>query len=288
MMIDTVRGVLRVRKWPKKRGPPRSELQRWWVDWFKQANRLAKYADPMSQARAIEMTKGSGLYPRDILLKAMRGRLYTWADQDGNKWYPMAGIQDISDTLDILAQFTGGVLTRAADRWRAPTPGDPGDVLTYQGAAAGAEWQPAASGGGFAGGALATATVDQTVTSGVLTAVDFDGEVYDTASLLDPATDKTAITIPAGWEWARLNGAVRWASNSTGFRLLRFDLNGAIFPGCATHRKKANTESEDSITSPVIPVSEGDVFKLMVYQTKGSNLDLFGDPARTYFACQKL
>ncbi len=135
VMIDTVRGVLRVRKWPKKRGTPRSALQRWWIDWFRQANILAKYVDGASQALAIAMTKGSGLYPRDVLLKAMRGRLYHFTDQDGNKWFPMAGIQDISDTLDMLAQTVGSVLVRAVDRWRAAGPDVPaiGDALTYQG-----------------------------------------------------------------------------------------------------------------------------------------------------------
>ncbi len=146
-MIDTLRGVLRVRKWPKKRGTPRSALQRWWIDWFRQANILAKYVDGASQARAIAMTKGSGLYPRDVLLKAMRGRLYHFVDQDGNKWFPMAGIQDISDTLDMLAQNIGSVLVRAVDRWRAPDPGNLNDVLTYKGIAAPPVWQAPSAGG---------------------------------------------------------------------------------------------------------------------------------------------
>lgn len=149
MMVDAVRGVLRVRKWPRKRGTPRSALQRWWVDWFVQANLLAKYADPMSQARAIDMAKGSGMYPRDVLLKAMRGRLYFWADTTGWKWYSVAAQQDISESLDALAQVVGSVLVRAADRWRAPAPGLINDVLTYKGVAA-PVWQAPAGGGALA------------------------------------------------------------------------------------------------------------------------------------------
>ncbi len=149
-MVDTVRGVLRVRAWPKKRGTPKSELQRWWIDWFRQANKLAKYADPMSQARAIEITKDSGMYPRDVLLSAMRGRLYYWQDQNGKVWHPMAAVQDISQSLDVLAQNVGNVLVRAVDRWRAAGPAVPviGDALTYQGPDDPPIW--ASSGGGGA------------------------------------------------------------------------------------------------------------------------------------------
>jgi len=146
LMIDTVRGVLRVRKWPKKRGTPRSALQRFWIDWFTQANLLAKYADPMSQVRAIEMTKGTGLYPRDVLLSAMRGRLYWWADETGWKWFPMAATQDVSNSLDTLSQVIGSVLVRAVDRWRSVVGGVAGQVLTYQGDAAPPTWESAAGG----------------------------------------------------------------------------------------------------------------------------------------------
>ncbi len=147
IMVDTVRGVLRVRKWPRKRGTPKSESQRWWNDWFRQANLLTKYVDAATQRKAIELTANTGMYPRDIILKAMRGRLYIWQDQTGKVWYPMAGIQDISESLDVLAQNIGSVLVRATDRWRSAVPGTVGDVLTYQGDEAPASWEgPAATG----------------------------------------------------------------------------------------------------------------------------------------------
>ncbi len=144
-MIDTVRGVLRVRKWPRKRGTPKSAAQLYWIDWFRQANRLAKYVDGASAARAIEITAKSGMYPRDILLAAMRGRLYTWYDQNGKVWNSMAAIQDISDSLDVLAQNIGSVLVRAADRWRAPPVGNTGEVLTHKGPGLPPEWATVAA-----------------------------------------------------------------------------------------------------------------------------------------------
>lgn len=147
-MVDVYRGLIRVRAWPKRRGPPKSAAQRYWVDWFKQANLLAKYVDAATARRAIDLTKGTGMYPRDIILSAMRGRLYWITDKNGKKWFPMAAIQDISETLDILAQTIGDVLVRATDRWRAAGPALPtiGDALTYQGPAAPPIWAAAGAG----------------------------------------------------------------------------------------------------------------------------------------------
>jgi len=145
-MVDTVRGVIRVRAWPKKYGHARSALQQKWIDWFTQANRLAKYADPKTQDWAREVTKGTGLYPRDVILKLMRGRLFWFIDQYGWKWYPMAALGDISETLDILAQTPGNILVRAVDRWRNATGYAVGRVLTAQAVGTPPIW--AAPGGG--------------------------------------------------------------------------------------------------------------------------------------------
>lgn len=149
MMIDVFRGNLRIRKWPRKRGTPKSASQLFWIDWFRQANLLAKYADAASHARAIEITAKSGLYPRDVLLAAMRGRLYQWNSPDGWKWYPVAAIEDISESLDVLAQTVGSVLVRATDRWRAVVGGVIGDVLTNQGPGAPPAWVAGGGGGGI-------------------------------------------------------------------------------------------------------------------------------------------
>lgn len=82
-MVDTVRGRLRIRKWPRKRGRPKHPFTRLWNDWFKDANWIAKRADGHAQAAAIALTKGTGLYPRDIMLRAMSVGLIDLVDGDG-------------------------------------------------------------------------------------------------------------------------------------------------------------------------------------------------------------
>lgn len=287
-MVDTVRGVLRVRSWPKKPGPPKSAKQRFWIDWFTQANRLAKYVDAASAIRAIDLTAKSGLYPRDVLLAAMRGRLYHWADETGWKWYSMAAIGDISESLDVLAQNVGGVLVRALDRWRAPDPGDVGDVLTYQGDAAAPDWQPPAGGGGVFGGALVTSLSDITFDRFIDTPIPFDAEQYDTDALHD-ALDPTRLTVPTGWSRVRLTGGFEWNVDTTSSqRAMWFWKNGSGFPGKSQFTRLARLRSETCIASPPIEVVPGDFFELVGWHDKTSPKTVKGPADNTYFGMERV
>ena len=288
-MVDVVRGVLRVRKWPKKYGKPRSALQKFWVDWFTQANRLAKYVDGITAARAIEMTKGSGLYPRDVILQAMRGRLYIWTDEEGNKWYPMAAVQNISDTLDVLAQTIGSVLVRATDRWRAPDPGNPGDVLTYQGDAAPADWQPAAGGGGFLGGALVGKSSDQTIVAWTNADITFQTEAYDTASIYDPASP-TLLTVPAGFDLVRISYGMRANAGSGQVVISRVWKDANPFPGSPQIAVPASSSAiplHNAVSPPLVVVA-GEAFNLNVYNGTASTRTIDGNVDNTWFAMELL
>lgn len=77
------RGILIVSKWPRSRGKKPHPNQVKWHNWMREANRLAKYLDPEQQKLAIEYTRGTGLYPRDLLLKVMStGLVDVMDDQD--------------------------------------------------------------------------------------------------------------------------------------------------------------------------------------------------------------
>ena len=83
LIVSTFRGQMYVRAWPRKRGPSKSAQVRRQVEWFKDANALAKKLEPTQQALAIAMTKGTGLYPRDLLLRQMSDGMYDLIDEDG-------------------------------------------------------------------------------------------------------------------------------------------------------------------------------------------------------------
>ncbi len=287
MMVDAVRGTLRVRRWPKKRGPPKSAAQRFWIDWFRQANLLAKYADPMSQIRSKEIAAGSGLYPRDVLLKAMRGRLYTFTDETGWIYFPMAAVQDISESLDVLAQTVGDILVRATDRWRPPPAGVLGDVLTNQGPGTPPEWKPASGGGVAFGGALVDTLANQSIPNGTSTVINFTNEVYDTDAIHDNAVNNTRLTVPAGWSKVRLNGAVIWATSSVNDRYIWFRKNGGGFVGQAQIIAKAAAKSAVTTQSPAVAVVAGDYFEMVVFQNRGSALNVLGPNGNTYFAMER-
>jgi len=278
-MIDTVRGVLRVRKWPKKRGPPRSAAQRFWVDWFTQANRLAHYVDGMAQVRAIEMTKLSGMYPRDVLLKAMRGRLYSLVDQNGWKWFSMAAIQDISDTLDILGQTVGDVLVRATDRWRPPPTGNVGEVLTHAGPGAPPGWATPAP-ATVVQATVVYANPTQSIVTNTTTAVVFDQTLYDDANLHDPALNPSRFTAPAGAVRMRLNCGVGWTGFNGGLRDVYVFKNGAALTPWIIdrHRPSSVSNAHTHVLSYDVPVIVGDYLEVMVWQNSGANRTLMGTP----------
>lgn len=289
VMVDTVRGVLRVRKWPKKRGTPKSALQRWWIDWFRQANLLAKYADGMAMARAIEMTRQTGLYPRDVMLSAMRGRLYVWADETGWKWYPMAAVQDISDSLDVLAQTIGSVLVRATDRWRAPPVGVVGDVLTNQGVGAPPVWQAPAAGGYFSGGALVNKTGNQSIASGSFVLLTWDAEQYDTDGIHDNVVNNSRLYVPAGWSKVQLTASIGLSNHATGERAFAFFKNGAQVIGTPWPHAApvANLNVWLSGGTAVLDVVGGtDYFDLRYYQDSGSNRSVLAG-TQTWFFMQR-
>ena len=120
-----------VSAWPNKRPhvlPPHTATQ---SEWFKQANILCKYLAPELQVSAKQATKGTPLYPRDVLIACMRGTLFYTTAKDGTKTFSMATRRAVSDSLDVLSQLTGSLIYRGAEFWEAVgIPNAAGDVLT--------------------------------------------------------------------------------------------------------------------------------------------------------------
>jgi len=81
--IRTVRGRLTVSAWPRKRGKPKSPNTVYMNAWFKDAMRKLRYVDARAMNQAIKLTKGTGLYPRDVLMKASSGGLFDIHFKDG-------------------------------------------------------------------------------------------------------------------------------------------------------------------------------------------------------------
>jgi len=75
LMFKPHRGMVVAQKWPRKRGPNISPLQRAWVDRFSLLGCFLKNPDVGMYDAARDWAKGSGWYWRDVLTAAANGNL---------------------------------------------------------------------------------------------------------------------------------------------------------------------------------------------------------------------
>lgn len=119
VMQDVVMGVERNRAWPPKRAKNLPEVTKDQNDWFRQAQWATKYWAPNPYMEAMRAVKGTPLLPRDIMTMIMAGRLGALVMRDGKVKWPMAALQDISQSLDVVTQEPGYTVQRGTDGlWR--------------------------------------------------------------------------------------------------------------------------------------------------------------------------
>lgn len=165
VVITTWKGKIILRSWPRKRGKIKSAKQQATVDWFTQANVLTKYLAPELQMVALQAVKNTPLYPRDVQLACMAGTLFSLIDPSGKILYSMQTRQAVSDSLNVLSQDDGVLLTRQNGLWVPIAPGEAGQVLT----APGDETPPYWAGSGGGGGGVWTGVAQtSTITAGAL------------------------------------------------------------------------------------------------------------------------
>jgi len=142
LVIDTTRGSPRVRAWPAPRGQNRHPTNIFWTNWLKWATHLYNYQPAPLKAELASMTAGTPWMPRDVFISAMRGRAFLIVLPNGRKYYPMPAREDVSQTIDTLAQIPGQMLFRGRHLWLPIQPGAYGDALTFIDADTPPEWTP--------------------------------------------------------------------------------------------------------------------------------------------------
>lgn len=141
-------------------------------------------------------------------------------------------------------------------------------------------------------GASVYRTTNQTLTTGVETAVQFDNEEYDTAGFHDNAINNTRLTVPYTGRYLVV-ACLRWASNGVGVRYFYFRRNGL---GTAiTHVK--GTDYRQAIVIPdiiiitssaIFSLNAGDYVEVIAFQNSGGNLDLVAAGAAPNFQIHRL
>ena len=82
-LIYARRGQRIVAKWPRKRGRPKSALVREQNEWFKAVTQLIKFAAAGQVIAAMDATKGSGVYPKDLLMHTISEGIMDITEGDG-------------------------------------------------------------------------------------------------------------------------------------------------------------------------------------------------------------
>lgn len=140
-IVDTFRGQIRVRSWPRKQSQITKDKNGNQLRWFGAARQMAKFAEPNQQALAIATAKGKGLYPGDLLMMGAAGTLFqtiVGEPVDYTKWQPRiepVSFQGIRTTL--AASQTWGTGAPVIAIWGLPefqstqfwTAGDPTHIV---------------------------------------------------------------------------------------------------------------------------------------------------------------
>lgn len=162
VVVRVLKGQAIMQAWPRRRGRVKNPVTKAQNEKFTQANKLAKYASADDQWMSIEVAKNSPLYPRDLLVSAMYGRLFETLTIDGQEYVSVAVRDDISDDLDkVGGTQVGTLLIRRPEGWRALLAGDDGAVLTAKGPTEVPEWGE----GGGGSGKFYTSSLPSTVSN---------------------------------------------------------------------------------------------------------------------------
>lgn len=115
-------------RWPRSRGMSRVPAQRAQQELFRVLARIVRVLRPEevqvmrdalkeSLARHPEVKKTSAIRERDIWYRLLTGRGWGVTVPGYPRLKPMALVRDVSDLLDWLCPWYGGLVVRGADRW---------------------------------------------------------------------------------------------------------------------------------------------------------------------------
>jgi hypothetical protein len=138
-------------------------------------------------------------------------------------------------------------------------------------------------------GCMITLAAAQPIPNTTATVVTWGAEFYDTNTFHNLVTNPSRITIPAGVTKVRLIANIQFISNAVGYRSVNIIKNGsATEPGKPNISQNAvnGTVTSLNISSPVLPVVEGDYFEVQVTQTSGDVLNIQNGDFRTWFAME--
>ena len=206
-----------------------------------------------------------------VLSKASNADMdFTWVTTDDTNAIQNAIVDAKGDLIGATAADTPARLAVGTN----------GQVLTADSTAAtGLAWASASSPSAKAVGLYKSAS--QSTSNATFTAILFDSEDYDTSTFHSTSTNTSRITIPAGAAgYYQINGAVRWADNTSGVRVTAIYKNGSLW---VRNLISGNIGSGSiNIIVPIIMnLAESDYIEVFAYQNSGGSLDVVGNNIET-------
>ena len=137
----------------------------------------------------------------------------------------------------------------------------------------GAEIGPLGAGTAAFSGAKSVKTTAQSLTANTVTAITFtDGEVFDTDTYHDTATNPSRFTVPSTGKY-QVIGYVLYATASTGDRLVGFRVNGLGNENQDSRLPSADRQTAITL-SDVLSLTAGDYVELTARQRTSGALNV--------------
>lgn len=123
----------------------------------------------------------------------------------------------------------------------------------------------------------------QSIANSTLTAIQFDAEDWDSASMHSTSSNTSRITVPSGgggkyaigWYWY-------WATNTTGRRVMRVNKNGSLLLEIENYKDASvGTCTPNGLIFDTAVA--GDYYEVIAFQTSGGALNVDGVSVPAYF-----
>ncbi len=145
----------------------------------------------------------------------------------------------------------------------------------------------ASPGGASFSGALVTLGSDFNIPDSTSTEIEWTAADYDTDSFFGGSGTST-FTVPGGVSKVILRSQIRWNSNLTNMREFVITKNGSgSYAGRAYVQNSARSKLMQNLTSPVLNVTAGDIFRCVAFQDSGGTQQIMSDYS-SWFSIQAL
>lgn len=273
VVVDTVHGKLRIRKWPEKRPGKRAPVNEYWTDWLRQVMALYKYAQPSEVQIWRAAVHGLPVKITDIYTAVMRGTMWNLAGPDGTIYYSARLRERVSNSLDSITQLPGGMLVRGEQLWQGITPAGSSGLVLFTNDTVIPQWGTPEDAGlaRSALGRIAQRSTDFAVANNTTTPVAFTSSIGDDTEppMWDPLLP-TRLTMPTDG-WYSVGSFFHWEPGPQTEVIHDIRVNGVDYVVSQTGVTQTGLEPDPFVTlGTMLKLEAGDYVEATVIQFAGS------------------